>query len=229
MIESQNIKSWAEDDRPREKMLLKGKKNLSDAELLAIIIGSGSRNETAVDLAKRMLKSTNNNWNALAKLSIKELSKFKGIGEAKAISIVATLEVGQRRALQETQEKLVITSSEDVYNLMIGDLADIPHEEFWVLLLNRANKVIHTNQMSIGGIHETVVDIRLILKNALEHLAVGIILVHNHPSGNTQPSEQDKIITQKLNNAAVLLEIKLLDHVIVSEKKYFSFADEGIL
>jgi DNA repair protein RadC len=229
MTEPQNIKSWAEDDRPREKLLLKGKKSLSDAELLAIVIGSGSKNETAVDLAKRILKTSENNWNALAKLSIKDLSKFKGIGEAKAIGIVAALEIGQRRALQETMEKPVIKSSRDVFNLMISDLSDIPHEEFWVLYLNRANKVIYKSLISIGGIHETVVDTRLILKCALENLAVGIVLVHNHPSGNTAPSEADKKLTAKLKEATKLLDINLLDHVIVAEKKYYSFADEGIL
>ncbi len=229
MIENQNIKSWAEDDRPREKMLLKGKKSLSDAELLAIVIGSGSRSETAVDLAKRMLKSTDHNWNDLAKLSIKDLSKFKGIGEAKAIGIVAALEIGQRRAAQETQEKNIISSSEDVYNMMIGDLADISHEEFWVLFLNRANKVTYKNKISSGGIHETVVDIRLVLKQALEQLSTGIILVHNHPSGNTQPSKQDLELTKKIKEAAKLLDINLLDHVIICEGKHYSFTDEGLL
>ena len=227
--ENQNIKSWAEDDRPREKLLLKGKKALSDAELLAIVIGSGSRNETAVDLAKRMLKNSDNNWNALAKLTIKELSNFKGIGQAKAIGIVAALEIGQRRASQLGIEKPTISSSKDVFMLMKAELSDIPHEEFWVLYLNRSNKVISKTMISSGGIHETVVDTRLLLKNAIEQLAVGIVLVHNHPSGNVKPSEADKKLTKKIYEASKLLDIKLLDHIIFSENGYFSFADQGLL
>ena len=227
--ENQNIKSWAEDDRPREKLLLKGKKALSDAELLAIVIGSGSRNETAVDLAKRMLKNSDNNWNALAKLTIKELSNFKGIGQAKAIGIVAALEIGQRRASQLGIEKPTISSSKDVFMLMKAELSDIPHEEFWVLYLNRSNKVISKTMISSGGIHETVVDTRLLLKNAIEQLAVGMVLVHNHPSGNVKPSEADKKLTKKIYEASKLLDIKLLDHIIFSENGYFSFADQGLL
>jgi DNA repair protein RadC len=229
MSENQNIKSWAEDDRPREKLLLKGKKNLSDAELLAIVIGSGSRNETAVDLSKRILGASENNWNTLAKLTVKDLSKFKGIGQAKAISIVAAIEIGQRRLGQEIIDKPTIQSSQDVFSIMVGDLADILHEEFWVLFLNKANKVIKKKQISSGGIDQTLVDTRLVMKSALENLAVGLVLIHNHPSGNVTPSDADKKITIKLKKAAQLLDIKLLDHIILTEKKYFSFADEGIL
>jgi DNA repair protein RadC len=223
------IKLWAEDDRPREKLLLKGKRTLSDAELLAILIGSGSRNETAVELCKRILQSVNNNLNELAKLSVSDLQKFKGIGEAKAIAIAAALELGSRREVSEIVKRDVITCSKDIYQLMKGNLADLPHEEFWVLYLNRANKVIEKFALSRGGVSGTVADSKIIYKRALEILASSVILVHNHPSGNLKPSQQDITLTKQLKEAGKLLDINVLDHVIISEQGYYSFADEGAM
>jgi DNA repair protein RadC len=224
-----SIKNWSQDDQPREKLRDKGKAILSDAELVAILIGSGSREESAVDLCKRILASLDNNLNALGKLSIKQLMKFKGIGEAKAISIIAALEIGRRRRLEEGLKLEKITSSRSVYNIMQPILGELPHEEFWILYLNNSNKVIQKNQLSKGGITGTLVDVRLVLKNALETGATALILCHNHPSGTLKPSRADKDITQKLKTAAQSLDIKVLDHLIVIEKAYFSFADENIL
>lgn len=223
-----SIKQWAEDDKPREKLMLKGKQVLSDAELIAILIGSGSRNESAVELSKRMLKSVDNNLNALGKLSLKQLMEFKGIGEAKAISIIAALELGRRRRAEETLELKKITSSQDVFNIMQPIMGELAHEEFWILFLNNSNKVIYKAQLSKGGITGTVVDVRLIFKTAFEQNATAIILTHNHPSGNIQASEADKEITKKLKLAGEQLEIKVLDHVIITENNYLSFQDEGI-
>ena len=223
------ILSWAEEDRPREKLLLKGKAALSDAELIGILIGSGTVSVSAVDLGRQILASAGNNLNALAKFSVKDLEKFKGIGEAKAIAIVAALELGRRRKEAELPEKQAISGSGDVFQLMQPHLTDLPHEEFWVLLLNRANAVIRKVQISSGGVSGTVADPKLIFKTALENLASALILVHNHPSGNLKPSQADKDLTQKMKQAGQLLEIPVLDHLILTERKYFSFADEGLL
>lgn len=223
-----SIKNWAEDDKPREKLMLKGKQALSDAELIAILIGSGSRNESAVDLSKRILASVDNNLNALGKLSLKQLMEFKGIGEAKAISIAAAMELGRRRREEETVELKKVTSSKAVFEIMQPIIGELPHEEFWVLYLNNSNKVIYKAQLSKGGITGTVVDVRLIFKTALEQNATSIILSHNHPSGKLQASDADLQITKKLKAAGEQLDIKVLDHIIVTENGYLSFQDEGI-
>jgi DNA repair protein RadC len=228
-MEKLTIKSWALDDRPREKLVAKGKLALSDAELIAILIGSGNREESAVGLSKRILQSVNGNINSLAKLSVEKLIEFKGIGEAKAISIITALELGKRRQLEVALEKPKITSSKDVFNLMQPVIGDLEHEEFWVLFLNNSNKVVSKTQISKGGLTATIVDVRLLFKRALELASVGIIVCHNHPSGKLEPSNADKQITQKIKVAGVTLDIKLLDHLIVTEKSYFSFADEGIM
>jgi len=224
-----SIKYWAEDDKPREKLMLKGKAALSDAELIAILIGSGSRNESAVELSKRILASTGNNLNALGKLSLQQLMTFKGIGEAKAVTIAAALELGRRRREEETVDLKKITSSRAVFEIMQPIIGELPHEEFWILYLNNSNKVIYKSQLSKGGITGTVVDVRIVFRMALEHSAVGIILVHNHPSGILQASEPDKQITRELKAAGKTLSINVLDHVIITESGYFSFADTGIL
>ncbi len=224
-----SIKNWSEDDRPREKLLNKGKDALSDAELVAILIGSGSRDESAVELCKRILSTTGNNLNALGKLSIKQLTTFKGIGEAKAISIVAALELGRRRRGEEALQQKKIESSQSVFELMQPILGELPHEEFWIVYMNNANKVIHKSQLSKGGITGTLVDVRLVMKTAIEVGATGLILAHNHPSGTLKPSEADKQITKKLKTASESLDIKVLDHLIITEKTYFSFADEGLI
>ncbi|SDS55168.1 DNA repair protein RadC [Gramella sp. MAR_2010_147] len=224
-----SIKKWAEDDRPREKLLQKGKLTLSDSELIAILIGSGSRSETAVELSKRILSSAKNNLNELGKLSVSQLCNFKGIGPAKAIAIVAALELGRRRRLEEALIQQKITSSNSVFEMMQPVIGELSHEEFWILYLNNSNKVIEQFQISKGGITGTLVDVRITLKKALEVGAVSIILVHNHPSGNLKASEADKQLTRKLKIAAESLDIKVLDHIIVTEKSYLSFADEGML
>ncbi|CAI8402826.1 MAG: Uncharacterised protein [Polaribacter sejongensis] len=228
-MEKLTIKSWAIDDRPREKLVAKGKSTLSDAELIAILIGSGNRQESAVALSKRMLQSVNGNINELAKLSVERLTTFKGIGEAKAISIITALELGKRRQLETAMEKPKITSSVAVFNLLQPIIGDLEHEEFWVLFLNNSNKVVAKNQISKGGLTATVVDVRLLFKRALELAAVAIIVCHNHPSGKLQPSDADQQLTQKINEAGTTLDIKLLDHLIITEKAYFSFADENLL
>lgn len=228
-MEKLTIKSWALDDRPREKLLAKGKNALSDAELIAILIGSGNRNETAVALSKRILQSVEGNINALAKLSVEKLTTFKGIGDAKAIAIITALELGKRRQLEVALEKPKITCSKDGFNIMQTIIGDLEHEEFWVLFLNNSNKVLAKNQISKGGLTATIVDVRLLFKQALELTAVAIIVCHNHPSGKLQPSNADKQLTQKIKLAGATLDIKLLDHLIITEKDYFSFADEGIL
>ncbi len=224
-----NIKSWSMDDRPREKLLSKGRSVLSDSELLAILIRSGSREETAVDLSKRILGSAGNDLTALSRMGVKELSKFKGMGAVKAITIVAALELGRRRAEALVMEKRKITSSKDVMNFFEGRLADLAHEEFWILLLDRANQIIKAENISKGGISGTVVDARVIFKSAVEHLASGIILCHNHPSANAKPSQADIELTKRLADAGLLMEIKVLDHLIVAGNKFYSFADEGHL
>jgi DNA repair protein RadC len=224
-----SIKNWSQEDQPREKLRDKGKTTLSDAELLAILIGSGSRDESAVDLCKRILARVDNNLNALGKLSIKQLMGFKGIGEAKAIGITAALELGRRRRLEDAVKQEKITSSRDVFNIMQPILGELSHEEFWILYLNNSNKVIQKQQLSKGGITGTLVDVRLVLKSALEVGAVALIVSHNHPSGTLKPSEADKKITKKLKTAAQSIDINLLDHIIVTEKRYFSFADENLI
>ena len=224
-MENFSIKSWAEDDRPREKLSLKGKSVLSDAELIAILIGSGSRNESAVQLSKRILASVDNNLNVLGKLSIKQLCEFKGIGEAKAISIIAALELGKRRNNEDVIKLEKITSSQITFDIMQPIIGDLPHEEFWVLYLNNNMKVVHKTQLSKGGITGTVVDIRIIFKIAFEHNATGIIMAHNHPSGNNTPSKADFEVTNKIKIACQNLEISLIDHLIITQHNYYSFKD----
>lgn len=223
------IKDWAVEDRPREKLLQKGISSLSDAELIAILIGTGTKNESAVELSKKVLKNANNNLNELGKLEIKDLMKNKGIGEAKAITILAALELGRRRKISGILEKQKITCSNDIYELFQPLLGDLPHEEFWVLLLNRSNKIIEKFKISQGGVSGTVIDVRLILKNAIEKLASSIILCHNHPSGNKMPSEADDSITNKLVEGCKLLDIKVLDHIIIADTRFYSYTDEGKL
>ncbi len=224
-----SIKNWNEDDRPREKLLQKGRIALSNAELIAILIGSGSRNESAVSLSQRILASVDNNLSELGRLSIPELMEFKGIGEAKAISITAAMELGRRRRTGEALERKKITSSSSVFEFIQPIIGELPHEEFWILYLNNSNKIIKSGQLSKGGITGTVVDVRLAFKEALQLGAVGIILVHNHPSGTLKPSQADIQLTKKLKVAGDSLDIKVLDHLIITEKAYFSFADENML
>jgi DNA repair protein RadC len=224
-----NIKSWAAEDRPREKLLLKGKAALSDAELIAILLGTGTASMSAVDVAKNILQAVNNDLNELARLTVKDLTKIKGIGEAKAITIVSALELGRRRKEISTEERPKITGSKDIYELLKAELLDIPHEAFWIVLLNRANRVIKKHQISQGGVTGTVADPKIIFKIALEELASGVILAHNHPSGNLTASQADLDLTKKLKESGKLLEIQVLDHVIIAGKKYMSFADEGLM
>lgn len=224
-----SIKNWSQDDQPREKLRDKGKTVLTDAELIAILIGSGNRAESAVELSKRILASVDNNLNALGKCSIKQLMQFKGIGEAKAISIAAAMELGRRRRMEDAVTLKTVTSSQSVFESMQPVIGELPHEEFWIIYLNNSNKVIQKNQLSKGGITGTLVDVRLVLKSALELGATSLILVHNHPSGTLKPSVADKDITKKLRIAAQSLDIKVLDHLIITENAYFSFADEGLI
>jgi DNA repair protein RadC len=229
-IQKITIKNWAEDDRPREKLMLKGKSALSDAELTAILIGSGNTEESAVELSKRILKSVNDNLIELSKLSINDLVKnFKGIGEAKAISIIAALELGKRRRSAEIIEKKKINSSNDAFELMHSMVSDCFYEEFWIIMLNKANKVIKYKSISEGGLTATIADPKKIFKLALENNATSLILCHNHPSGNLKPSEADIKITKQLKEAGLLLEISVIDHIIIGDDSYYSFADEGIL
>lgn len=224
-----SIKAWAEDDRPREKLLLKGKHALSDAELIAILIGSGNRSESAVDLAKRILSSYDNNLDKLAKLGMSDLKNFSGMGEAKALSIIAALELGRRRISQVADSaSMKITSSADAYRIVRPELDDLVHEEFYVLILNRSNVVVKKAQVSRGGMSSTIVDPKIVFKVAVNHGASGIILAHNHPSGSVKPSDQDIRLTKKLREGAEILDIALLDHIIVGDNTYFSFADEGL-
>jgi DNA repair protein RadC len=226
---SLSIKDWSQDDQPREKLRDKGKAVLSDAELVAILIGSGNRDESAVTLCKRILASVDHNLNELGKLSIQQLMTFKGIGEAKAITIAAAMELGRRRRLEDAVERQMITSSKSVFDLMEPVLGELPHEEFWIIYMNNSNKIIQKTQQSKGGITGTLVDVRLVLKTALEVGATSLILVHNHPSGTLKPSQADQQLTQKLKTASESLDIKVLDHVIITEKAYFSFADENMM
>jgi len=228
-VRENGILSWAEEDRPREKLLLKGRAALSDAELIAILIGSGTKSLSAVDVAKLILKDANHNLHELAKLSVKDLQKFRGIGEAKAISIVSALELGRRRKNSEPVKKEKITCAQDVYELMRPHLWDQPREEFWIIMLNRANVVIKKESISQGGVSGTVADPKLIFKKALENLASSIILIHNHPSGNLKPSEADMKLTRKLTESGKMLDLPVLDHLIFADAGFLSFADEGLL
>lgn len=224
------IKHWAEDDKPREKLLLKGRQTLSDAELLAILIGSGTKNLSAVELSKLILKeAAGQSLNTLSKLTVKELTKFKGIGEAKAITIVAAMELARRRKETVDDEKPFIQTSKSAFELLYPHLGDLPHEEFYILLVNRANRVLKIERVGMGGVTGTVADLRIMFKSAIEHLATGIILAHNHPSGQLRPSDADIQLTKNVKEAGKILTIDLLDHIIIGHKKYFSFADEGII
>jgi len=223
------IKDWALEDRPREKLLAKGITSLSDTELLAILIRSGGREESAVELARKILIAAGNNLRELGKLSVNDLVKHKGMGPAKAVAIIAALELGRRRGKSDLQDKIRIAGSQDVYNLFQPVLGDLAHEEFWILLLNRANRVIDNIRISQGGISGTVIDVRIILKHALDRLASAMILCHNHPSGNLKPSEADMKITSKISDSCRTMDLQLLDHLIIADNSYFSFSDEGLI
>lgn len=228
-MEKLNINQWAEEDRPREKMMLKGAEALSDAELLAILIGSGNTEESAVSLMQRVLAACGNDLNRLGKWEVKDFARFKGFGPAKSITIMAALELGKRRKLQERPERATIRSSKDIYEMFHPLLCDLPHEEFWVLLLNQAARVIGKCRLSRGGIDQTAADVRDILREALLQRATQIVLIHNHPSGNPRPSNEDRRLTQQVQQGARTMNIRLTDHLIVTESTYFSFNDEGEL
>ncbi len=228
-IQKLSLKHWADDDKPREKLTTKGRQSLSDSEIIAIIIGSGNTEQSAVELSKTILASCQNNLNELGKLSISDLCRFKGIGEAKAISLIAAIELGRRRSETMPVDKTRILSSKDAYIELAPTLCDLPHEEFWMLLLNRGNGIEDKLLISRGGISSTVVDARLIFKPAIDKLATGIILAHNHPSGITKPSPQDLELTKRLKDAGKTLDIEVIDHLIIAGKTYYSFADEGRL
>lgn len=222
------IKNWAEEERPREKLLLKGKQNLSDAELVAIIIGSGNANQTAVELSRQILATVQHDLFMLGKKPLDYLLQFKGIGEAKAISIIAALELGRRRAQAENKPQSKIISEKEVFEIMSPILSDLPHEEFWIICLNRNNRFIAKHKISSGGVSGTIADMKIIFNIALKELASGIILCHNHPSGNLNPSEADKKLTQQAADAGKLLDIAVLDHVIIAQNNYYSFSSNGI-
>ncbi len=223
------ITDWAVEDRPRERLWSKGPSSLSDAELLAILIGSGTRNHSALDLARELLAMAGNSLGDLGRLSAGEIRKIRGVGEAKAVTIAAALELGRRRKIAETGENPQIRSSSDVYNIMCPVMEDLPHEEFWILFLNRANRVTGRMKISQGGVSGTVTDVRIVMKKAIESLASGLVICHNHPSGNNSPSDSDIRITQKIKEAGALMDIQLLDHLIIAGKDYYSFADNGAL
>ncbi len=224
-----SIPHWAEEDRPREKMMQKGAEALSDAELLAILIGSGNTDESAVALMRRVLAAAGNDLNQLAKWELRDFARFKGMGPAKSVSLLAALEIGKRRRLAQQSERAVVRSSQDIYGIFHPLLCDLPHEEFWVLLLNQAARVIDRVRISRGGIDQTTADVRSILREALLQRATQLALVHNHPSGNPQPSQDDRRLTQRTAEAARLMNIRVLDHVVVCDGCYFSFCDEGLL
>ena len=228
-METLSIKAWAEGDRPREKLILNGRHTLSDAELIAILIRTGVKNITAVELAKQILHQCNNNLSELSRLNVKDLARIKGMGTVKAISVIAALELGRRRRESEAIKKEMITSSADIVELVQPQLADLSHEEFWLILLNRANHIITKIVLSKGGISGTVVDPRLVFKAAIDHQASGIILCHNHPSGNPKPSNEDVVLTKKLRDAGKNLDISILDHIIIAGSTFYSFADEGVI
>jgi len=223
------IKNWALEDRPREKLLAKGITSLSSAELLAILIRSGGRDESAVELARKILIAAGNNLRELGRLTVKDLMKHKGMGPAKAVAIIAALELGRRRSKSDFQDKIRIAGSQDAYTLFQPVLGDLAHEEFWILLMNRANRVIDNIRISQGGISGTVIDVRIILKHALDRLASAMILCHNHPSGNLKPSEADMKITSKISDSCRTMDLQLLDHLIIADNSYFSFSDEGLI
>ncbi|MDR0938081.1 MAG: DNA repair protein RadC [Mediterranea sp.] len=227
--QSLSIPHWAVEERPREKMMRKGADALSDAELLAILIGSGSQDETAVELTRRMLNACDNDLNALAKWTLDDYARFKGMGPAKSVTVMAALEIGKRRGLQEVRERTAIGCSRDIYRIFQPLLRDLEHEEFWILLLNQANKVIETVRMGVGGIDGTYADVRLILREALIRRATQLAVAHNHPSGNIHPSQNDRSLTEHIRQGARTMDIRLIDHIIVCEHTYFSFADEGLL
>ncbi len=227
--QSSTIKSWAEEDRPREKLLLKGKAVLSDSELIGILISSGTKDKSAVDVARDILGSVGNKLNVLAKLTVKDLMKFKGIGEAKAITIVSALELGRRKKEAEPDKPLQISNSEDVYKVIKPHLEDLQHEEFWILILNRRNQIIKKQLISSGGVSGTVADPKMIFHAALQELASSIVLIHNHPSGNLNPSESDISLTKKLKSAGQVLETPVIDHLIYTDNGFYSFADQGML
>ncbi len=224
-----SIKQWAEEDRPREKLILKGKQALSHAELIAILIGSGSKKLSAVELSKQILSTHDNDLNNLGRLTITDLQKFKGIGEAKAITIIAALELGRRRQLTDVKERPKISSSKDAYNCVFSTMEDLNHEVFKILILNRRNLVTKIIEISAGGVSGTIVDPKIIFKKALDANASSIILAHNHPSGNLKPSTADIQVTKKIAAAGMTLEIRVLDHIIISDKGYYSFLDEGLM
>lgn len=224
-----SLKLLAEDDRPREKFELKGKDSLSDAELLAIILKMGYKEMSAVELARHILNSVGNNWHNLSKLSMKDLERFKGIGKVKAIEILSALEIGRRRAAQDVPERHKITDSKIAFELFRPHLADLQTEEFWAIFVNQNNRVLHYGKISSGGITFSAVDVRIVFKTALEHFATGIFVAHNHPSGNLQPSADDRKITKQLQEAGKILNINLIDHLILNQHTYFSFADESLL
>lgn len=229
-MEHANLKSWADGDKPREKLLRHGTAALSNAELLAILLRTGTRDETVVELARRILASVRNNLDELGKLGVDELRKnFKGIGETKAVTLIAALELGRRRKAAQALERPQITDSNDVARHFQPLLADLPHEEFWVMTLNRQHKIIDTRCVGKGGVSATAIDTKIILKMAVEQLASAVVLCHNHPSGNLQPSRQDAETTQRIANACLQLDMRLLDHVIIGGRGYYSFADEGLL
>ncbi|MBO7554246.1 MAG: DNA repair protein RadC [Bacteroidaceae bacterium] len=229
MANKLNINQWAAEDRPREKMILKGASALSDAELLAILIGSGNQEESAVSLMQRVLQSCDNDLGALGKWELQDFKKFKGLGEAKSISIMAALELGKRRNENEVTERTCISSSADIFKIFHPLLRDLPTEEFWILLLNQGNRLIDKVCISKGGIDQTTADVRVILREALLHRATQIILAHNHPSGNRRPSQEDKRLTQTVKKCAETMNIRLTDHVIITDGGFFSFNDEGLI
>ncbi len=229
LTEKLSIKNWSEKDQPREKLMTQGRQVLSDAELIAILIGSGNREESAIELCKKILNNSSNNLNQLAKLSVIDLMKFKGIGEAKAISIVAALELGRRRKSEAVIDKVKLSSSKEAYEYLRPVLEDLPHEEFWILFLNRANKIIGKQIIGRGGISQTTADVKIVFKKSIDKQASAIILAHNHPSGNIKPSESDIQLTRKIKNGSELLDIQVLDHLIVGDGNYFSFNDSGMM
>jgi len=228
-IRNNSIKNWAEDDRPREKMILKGESALSNAELLAILISTGTKEASALQLSQSLLEIVDNNMHELGKLKLTDITKIKGIGSAKAVTIMAALELGRRRLSSEVVEKKKINSSTDAFNFFWPLIGDLPHEEFWVLFVNRSNLITRHHLVSRGGLTATIIDTRKILSMALDCSASGMIVAHNHPSGNKTPSDADKQITQRIKQAGELFSVNLLDHLIIAEKKYFSFADEGLI
>ncbi len=224
-----NINQWAEEDRPREKMMKKGAEALSDAELLAILIGSGNTEESAVALMQRVMAACDNDLNRLGKWEVHDFSRFKGLGPAKSVTVMAALELGKRRKLQERTERPTIQTSGDVYELFHPLLCDLPTEELWILLLNPSNKIIDKVRISRGGINQTCADVRIILREALVQRATRLMLIHNHPSGNPMPGNEDRRLTEHLRQAAETMDMHLLDHIIITDGRYYSFCDEGLL